>query len=391
MSGTSGAPLRVCIFGAYRAEYSRNAILLAGLRRNGVQVVECHARLWRGVEDRVDAVSGGWKNPTFWWRVLRTYAALLRAWWPLRNSYDVLVCAYPGHFDVYLARILAWMTRKPLLWDVFMSIWLIARERGLHKRSPLAVALLRRVEWLALRLPDLLVIDTADYARWLAQTHGLPADSFALVPTGADSDIFHPTTAQGRREGGPFCVLYYGSYIPNHGVPAIIAAASLLHDDPSIHFSMIGAGPELPTAQAEAQRRGLTNITFLPWLEQNELRQHIADADLCLGAFGDTPQSLMTVQNKLYECLAMGKALLSGDGPAVRAALRPGEEIVLCPRLNPAALAEAIRTLRADVSLRARLGAAGRARFVADYTIETLGARYAAHLRALYARHTGRG
>ena len=389
MNRPLGAPLRVCVFGTFRRTYSRNAIMLEGLRRAGVEVMEVHVPLWRGIEDRVNAVTGGWKRPAFWFRLLRVYGTLLRRWWPVRHSVDVLVCAYPGHFDIYLARVLAWVTRKPLAWDVFMSTWLIARERGLHKRSGAFVALLRRIEWLALRLPDLLVIDTAHYARWFEQTHGIPASRFSLVPTGADSDRFQSGVARPRRTGQPCEVLYYGSYIPNHGVPAIIGAAALLADESDIHFTLIGDGPDRPAAEAEAQRRDLANISFIPWLEQSELVEVISRADLCLGAFGDTPQSMMTVQNKLYECLAMGKAVLSGESPAVRAALVAGKEIALCPRLDPAALAESVRTLCADGPLRAALGAAGHIRFSADYTIERIGALYAAALDGLARRAGG--
>ena len=41
-------PLRVCYFGTYRAEYSRNQILLEGLRRSGVEVVmgKCLITMW---------------------------------------------------------------------------------------------------------------------------------------------------------------------------------------------------------------------------------------------------------------------------------------------------------------------------------------------------------
>lgn len=58
-------PLRVCYFGTYRSNYSRNRIMIEGLRRNGVIVEECHETLWLGIEDRVQIASGGWRNPAF--------------------------------------------------------------------------------------------------------------------------------------------------------------------------------------------------------------------------------------------------------------------------------------------------------------------------------------
>ena len=53
----------------------------------------------------------------------------------------------------------------------------------------------------------------------------------------------------------------------------------------------------------------------------------------------------MTVQNKIYEGLAMAKPVITGDSPAVRRNLTPGENIWVCRREDPQALAEAIRTL----------------------------------------------
>ena len=91
----------------------------------------------------------------------------------------------------------------------------------------------------------------------------------------------------------------------------------------------------------------------------------------------------MTVQNKIYEGLAMAKPVLTGDGPAVRAALTHGEQVWLCPRADPAALADAIRTLKANPALRARLAAQGRARFLEIGTLEAVGAALRRHLEEL--------
>ncbi len=375
-------PLKVCYFGTYRAEYSRNRILIEGLRRNGVQVIECHERLWGGIEDRVETVQGGWKRLGFWWRLVTVYARLIRRYWQLGGAYDVLVVGYPGQLDVFLARILSWLHRKPLVWDIFMSIYLIALERGLDGKSRLGVVLLRRLEWLACRLPDQLIIDTAAYAAWFEETHGVPASRFGLIPTGADDRVFFPIPPSADKSDS-FTVLYYGTFIPNHGVLTIVEAAALLADDPSIHFEMIGAGPDQAAAVALAQEKGLTNCTFAGWLEPKALRQRIADADLCLGVFGVTPQSLMTVQNKIYECLAMRKAVLTGEGPAVSKSFQHREYLYLCERKNPQALTEAIRVLRNDPELCQEMAAQGYARFVQSYGMGPLGKRALSILKRL--------
>lgn len=372
--------MRVCYFGTYRAEYSRNQIMIEGLRRNGVDVIECHEPLWRDIEDRVNVAGGGWKQFAFLARVVKTYARLLQQYRQV-GAYDVLIVGYPGQLDVFLARLLAWLRRKPLVWDVFMSIYLIAWERGLGEKGRLNLWLLRALEYVACRLPDRLIQDTDEYVAWLCRTHHLKAERFRLVPTGADDRTFYPVAA--TQAAGRFRVVYYGTYIPNHGVPQMIAAARLLQATPEIQFEFIGQGPERVVVEALAREYALANVQFTDWVEGAQLPAYLADADVCLGAFGDTPQSLMTIQNKIYEGLAMGKAVISGDSPTVRASLTHGEHLYLCARDDPQALADAILALYRDPALAQRIAAAGARRFQEAFTLERNGARFRQHLEAV--------
>ncbi len=184
-------------------------------------------------------------------------------------------------------------------------------------------------------------------------------------------------------DDGIFRVVYYGTFIPNHGVETIVEAARLLADCPDIRFELVGEGPDKPKAQALAQSYGLSNVVFVDWMAQDELLARVARADVCLGAFGTTPQSMMTVQNKIYEGLAMAKPVITGDGPAVRATLTHGEDVYLCRRADPADLAQVISVLYADPGLRDRLAGDGRRLFLAQFDLTHNGRRYAAHLREL--------
>jgi glycosyltransferase involved in cell wall biosynthesis len=373
--------MRVCYFGTYRANYSRNLIMMEGLRRDGVEVVECHEQLWLGIEDRVNSISGGWLRPDFWWRVLRTYVRLLHQYINI-GEYDVLIVGYPGQFDVYLARVLSWIRHKPLVWDVFMSIYLIAVERGLADKYSSVVWLLRQAEKLACRLPDMLVLDTSEYVAWFESIHGVKPGRFRLVPTGADERIFHPSDAM-NKDGRSFLVLYYGTFIPNHSVLTMIETAVLLRENQDIQFLFIGNGPDKPGALDLVQKKGLKNVTFMDWLDRTDLVKHIACADVCLGAFGNTPQSTMTVQNKIYEAIAMAKPVITGDSPSVQSALKHGEQIYLCERSNPSLLAQAIKILQSDTALRRRIGDGGYKEFLKTYTITQLGIRFHRYLEEM--------
>jgi glycosyltransferase involved in cell wall biosynthesis len=311
-------------------------------------------------------------------RVLRTYMRLLHKYRTVDN-YDVMVLGYPGQLDVPLARVLTWLSRKPLVLDVFMSIYLIAEERGLVTRSPFTARFIYALEKLACRLPDVLILDTPAYVEWFCQTYHLAASRFRLVPTGADDRIFRPVAKDAPLDKS-FKVVYYGTFIPLHGVDYIIQAALLLQDEPGIRFELIGQGPTKAQAIALAHRYGLANVTFVDWVDRHELPHRLADADVCLGVFGTTEQSRRTIQNKIYEGLALGKPVITGDSPTVRQALRHGEHVFLCERGNSQALAEAILALRHDAALRERLAREGHYWFRQRFTPTALGRIYCQHL-----------
>ena len=355
--------------------------MIEGLRRVGAEVTECHEQLWHGIQDRVQVASGGWLRPGFIIRVVRAYWKLLRAYRKI-GDYDVMVLGYPGQLDVCLARILTWLRRRPLVLDVFMSLYLIASERGLPERHPITGRLIYCFEKLACHLPDLLIQDTAEYVQWLQRVYGLPPDRFRLVPTGADDRVFQPVKVEGR-DDGCFRVLYYGTFIPNHGVEYIVEAARILRDDPTICFELIGEGPTKARAMSLAEEHGLSNVTFTDWVDKRELPRKAAEADVLLGVFGTTPQSMMTVQNKIYEGLAMARPVITGDAPTVRNAFKHGEHVYLCERASGKSLSEAILLLRNDSELCQNLACQSYALFSSQYAPELLVAQLKQYLENL--------
>lgn len=357
--------------------------MISGLRAAGVDVFECHESLWKGIEDRIQAVRGGWLRPEFLLRVLRAYFRLF--WRGLHlPDYDILVCGYPGHLDVFLGRLLSFLRRRPFVWDVFMSIYLISLERGLDNQHKISVNLIKWLERIALRLPDLLVQDTQQYVNWLEKTHKIPANRFCLVPTGADDKTFHKLDYQST-SAETFTALYYGTFIPNHGVPYIIQAAHLLKDQERIRFVLVGEGPDMVICRDLVNELGLTRVAFLPWMSQQELLSQIAHSNVVLGAFGKTPQSLMTVQNKIFEGMATAHPVITGSSPATVSAFSHGENIWLCDRDDPGSLAEALKTLSNNPELCSAIGENGYSIFVERYSTRRIGECFKAHLERYLA------
>jgi glycosyltransferase involved in cell wall biosynthesis len=362
---------KVCYFGTYRSEYSRNRIMIEGLRQNGVDVVECHVPLWMNINDRVSVASGGWRSPRFWLRAVRAYLRLLRCYLQI-GEYDLMVVGYPGPLDVLMAWMLTRLHRKPLVWDIFMSVFLIASERGLASRSAVSVKLIQVLERIACKLPERLILDTDDYIAWFTTVQNVPFSRFALVPTGADDRVFKPQPRPGTNQE-MFRVHYHGTFIPNHGLETIVEAAHLLAGDSGIVFELVGDGPDRSRVETMVDAYGLRNLHVSGWMEADCLVQHMAVADVCLGVFGITAQSLMTVPNKIYEGLAMAKPVITGDSSAVRKVLQDGFSVVLVERANPQQLADAIVALRADPVQRGRVAANGHQQFLDHFRVECIG------------------
>jgi glycosyltransferase involved in cell wall biosynthesis len=375
--------IRVCYFGTYRAEYARNQILIEGLRRNDVEVIECHELLWYGVDDRVATAKGGWKNPDFLWRLIKVYLRLLKRYQKVQ-PHDIIIVGYPGHFDVFLARILSIIHRKPLVWDILNSLFLITQERGLHDEHPITGWMIRNEEKIACRVPDMMLLDTKLFVQWFNETHNVDVSKFRLVQIGADDRYFQPSKVTHPAKDH-FEVIYYGSYIPNHGVDTIIEAANILSQDKVVHFKLIGTGPDYKKAQTLARNYQLQNVTFIDWLDREDLVFHIADADLVLGVFGATIQNQLTNNNKIYEAFAMKKPVISADSPALPAVLNHQEHLYLCQRGDPKSLADGILELKNNPNMCDVLAQNGYRIFNQYFNIAKIGKRFSSYLIELLA------
>ena len=117
----------------------------------------------------------------------------------------------------------------------------------------------------------------------------------------------------------------------------------------------------------------LKQVDFVDWVEYQGLPERIKEADVCLGVFGDGEKAGRVIPNKVFQALAMGKPVISGDSPGARELLTPGRDVWLCERGSAEAIAEAILKLKEDSELRRRIGQEGRRLFLERCSTEVLG------------------
>ncbi len=326
----------VCLLGGYHRGYPRSAVILSGLRRLGVPVVECVASPKR-------------KAP-------RRYAELLRAWARAPKTFDVVLVPEFRHKDVPLAWALSRAAGALCVFDPLVSRF----DTRVHDRRDVDSGGMQawhnlNLDRLSMSLPDLSLADTQAHADYFRRRLAAPDSRIGVVPVGYDDEMFSPAPSSPHNE---VRVLFYGSYLPLHGVDVIVEAAIRLRRESDIHFELIGGGQTFDEVARRVRDAQLHNITLEPRIDAALLPRRIAAADICLGIFGHTAKAGRVVPNKVYQCMGMNRAVVTADTPAAREFFEDGRHVALVAPGDGAGLAACILALARDPARRGRIGEA---------------------------------
>ncbi len=345
----------VCLFGGHHAGYPRSAVILEGLARLGVSVVACVA------------------NPRL--KVIRRYSSLLRRWKGIDHRFDAVFVPEFRHKDMPLAHVLARRAGVPCIFDPLVSRF----DTRVHDRADADVRGLqashnKNLDRMSFALADVVLADTRAHADLFRDELAPPDTRVRVLEVGYDDAVFQP--APDLRADGVATVLFYGSFLPLHGVEVVVAAAARLRDDARIRFDLVGGGQTRDAVERFVLEHRLGNVSMTTRIALSELPARIAGATVCLGIFGTTPKAMRVIPNKVYQCMGMERAVISMHSPALRETFRLDEEVVAVPPGDPDALARAIRTLVADAAYRARIAQAGAARVARDFTPVPIARRF---------------
>jgi glycosyltransferase involved in cell wall biosynthesis len=387
MTITDKGVLRVCYFGTYSMQegYPRNRVIIEGLRRNGVEVFECHEDFWNDTSQKLKGVTAGGDLLRTISRLLITYVKLIYKFIHA-GYYDVLIVGYAGHIDVFLAKVLNLFKRKPIIFDAFLSLYDTAvMDRQIVRAGTVKAKLLKVIDTWSCRIADAVLLDTKAHVDYFVKEFGLPTGKFYAVPVGsalAEQIPLNPPFSKGETSFSPFSkggvggfeILYFGSYIPLHGVDVIIKAAKILQNEKDIVFTLIGKGQLLPSMKQLASELGLKNINFIDrFVEEKELVKYIQRADICLGIFGQTEKALRVIPCKVYNCLQMGKPLITGRTEAAEGILFDRKNALLSVPGDPGDLAKNILELKHDSALRERIANNGTRYFSDNFSYDAIG------------------
>ncbi|MEP6598566.1 MAG: glycosyltransferase [Actinomycetota bacterium] len=352
--------MQVLGFGTYElAAHPRVGTILDGLRALGDDVTEINESLGFTTAERVATLVAPWFAYRFVLRLLARWAMLTQRALRARRGrqFDAIIVGYLGHFDVVLARVL--FPRSRIVLDQLIFAGDTARDRGVT--GGMRLRLLDWLDRLAVRCADAVLLDTDENVELLADS---ARDKAIVVPVGASASWFAAGESAVAGTPGKLRVAFFGLYTPLQGATIIGDALALLADRPEISATMIGTGQQYDDTRAAAAAND--SITWLDWVDADDLPQIIAAHDVCLGIFGSTPKAMRVVPNKVFQGAAAGCVVVTSDTPPQRRMLDRGA--VFVPPGDPGALADALRSLAGDETGRLQLRADARSIAVERFT-----------------------
>jgi glycosyltransferase involved in cell wall biosynthesis len=196
---------------------------------------------------------------------------------------------------------------------------------------------------------------------------GVPADRLRVHRMGIDVDRFTPGA---RDDAAEPVVAMVGRFVPKKGfVYGVRAFAEARRAQGRGRLVIVGDGPLQPALEAAAREEGVAaHVSFAGALAHDAVAALLATADVlmapsCTTANGDRESGTMVVK----EAGASGAVPLATWHGGLPEIVDDGRTGFLVPERDVAALARRLAELLADPDLRRRLGAAVRAKMLAEY------------------------
>ena len=280
-------------------------------------------------------------------------------------------------YSVFIAWVLGLLYSKKIVLKVVVSPYVtqVERRKTVEKESFRARTLLWR-EKIIYKFPDFILASTQELAERWGTLFSIPDNKLLVLPVGGIRKDINDGEESNKNNNEGFNVLYWGDFLPQHGVEYILKAAKLLKNKPEIKFTLVGFGFLHEEAKNLSRELRLERVEFTGRISDEKLERQIREADVVLGFFGSTKNSTPAVGigNKTFEGLAMKKPIITEASIPVKRFFSHKKEMYLVDPGNPRAIADAILELYNNPNLRKNMAEASYELFLNKFSEDKIGA-----------------
>ncbi len=215
----------------------------------------------------------------------------------------------------------------------------------------------------ARRMPRVVTVSESSKRDIVAQM-GVAADRLHIVPVGVDPEIFHPMPEVARVPGRLMTTT--SSDVPMKGlIPLLEALAKVRTERADARLVIIGKPKDKSRIPGVIERLGLQDaVEYVSGVTTERIVELYAEAEVAV-----VPSLYEGFSLPAIEAMACGVPLVATTGGALPEVVGTHEETgLLVPPGDPGALAAMILRALGDADVRARIGAAGRARALDRFT-----------------------
>ncbi len=283
---------------------------------------------------------------------------------PFLKRDDIVYLESPPLFNGFIGLVGRWFRRIPYLFNV-ADLWpQTAVEMGLLKNRAV-ISFSEALEKLFYNQSAKILAITAGLQKSLL-SRGYPEQKVPLITNGVDcdqfdSDIEPDTELSSYRPDGGLLVIYAGTHGLIYSLDTLLEAAQKMLDEP-IHFLMIGDGADKTRLVDLAQNMKLTNVTFLPPYQPEDMPSVFRTADVTVVSLRDLPISNAIMPVKCFEIMASAiPVILAARGEMAGHIYVSGGGSVIDPERVDRLTAELRKYGKMSIAERREIGLQGRA------------------------------
>ncbi|MEO8139057.1 MAG: glycosyltransferase family 4 protein [Gemmatimonadota bacterium] len=229
----------------------------------------------------------------------------------------------------------------------------------------------------------------SNYALQLVREKAIAYRSAEVVNYGCNIERFEPRGgAEKRRElglEGRQVLLTLSRLVPRKGIDTVLEALPAIASAvPGVQYIIAGGGPDRSRLEQLAERLGVTaRVRFLGLVPDETITPLLSMADLFVMPAREERPDVEGFGLVFLEANACGTAVIGSTSGGISDAVVDGQTGLLVPPGAPGPLADATIRLLNDSELRHRLGQAGRARVLRDFTWERMAVQLSASMSEL--------